>query len=285
MKALLFLLLTFYLQAHGAYRCERVFSPLTTEASRQFTVEISDSEFRQALLNSYNDLLNNGQLAASTQVLKEVSRTDFKQITTEQMQTLKATRKKSAALRSVLQIFSKKHELPEDFSNFVRDLGRLNDLLAVGKLDEAPAMAKQVLKEKKQLDFNNLLNKTKLASAKSTLKYMEDLRDEAVDIMGNKKITIEDYHEVRKALKEFLYFYQIKAQSSQAADQNPVLQQSLLYLFDLNEQLGELNDDLTADVLDGKAHKTKTKMRVPDELRELIIHFLENSRIVIDSAS
>ena len=281
MKALLFLILTIQLQAQAAYRCERIFNPLETSVSSEFTVEISASEPRQALLKAHADLVQNGQLEASATLLKKATRKSFVNLTPEQIQTLKVTRKKSATLRSVLQIFSKQHEPPEDFSDFVRDLGKMNDLLAVEKFEEAQALAKKVAQEQSHVHFYELVKQTKLASPTSTLKYLEEIKDEATKIMKNKKVTIDEYHEVRKILKEFLYFYQVKAQNNS----DPALQKSLLYLFDLNEQLGELNDDLTAEVLNGRATKTKTKIRFPDDARELILHFLENSRIDIDKAS
>lgn len=285
MKPLLFLILTAQLQAHAVYRCERVLGPLETMASPTFAVEISSSGAREALFEAHHDLIKNGHLKASADLLKQGSRKGFTQITPEQIRTLKVTRKKAATLRSVLQIFSKKHELPEDFGAFVRDLGKINDLLAAEKFDEAQPLAKKVLQEEKQVDFDGLLKQTTLASPKSTLKYLEEIKNEAAGIMKNKKVTIEEFHEVRKILKEFLYFYQIKAQSSVDAAADPSVQQSVIYLFDLNEQLGELNDDLTAEVLNGQANKNKTKIRFPEDARKLILHFLENSHIEIDEAS
>ncbi len=92
--------------------------------------------------------------------------------------------------------------------------------------------------------------------------------------MEQKKLTIDEFHEVRKILKEFMNVFQLEL------EMNP---QSLTvkeyqYLFNLNEALGALNDSLTVQIVNGDA-KTKSRMSYPEDLRPWVEHFLYNVKI------
>ncbi len=266
-------------QAHAqAPQCDAIFTQ--DQINQQpdiFVVDFQDQKPEKLLAVAFANLLEKGQLEESRQIVEILADQGLTSLTSSQFETLKKTRKYASVLRAALQMTAEDHAGPQRFADFVADFGHLNDMIDAKKSDESKALALLVLKGYRKIDFSQLSGEVKTASVKSVKKYLRDVRKEATEIMELKKMTLDQYHEVRKDLKEFLAFYQLADQAygfEKYADEYK-------YLSSLNDDLGKLNDEFTAEVINGKADKNKTKIEFPKKynLKKRVHYFLSHSSI------
>jgi hypothetical protein len=157
---------------------------------------------------------------------------------------------------------------------FAKNLGHLNDYIAAGKEKEAQREAHLVKKDIKNLDVEKLETLMKPATQKSARSYLKTLRKEAREILKEKTVSLKNYHEVRKILKEFMTYYYLRDELN-----NEVPGKEYQYLFHLNDELGLLNDQFTYQIINGLAHRKKTEIEFPADLKSKVHYFLENSSI------
>ncbi len=106
---------------------------------------LSQVENSQILATAFNNFSNKGRFSEAQSIIGKIKEQGLDSLSPEEVAALKGTRKHAAVLRAVLNIASEKHKNPSDFESFVRDFGRLNDMIAIGKNREAQDLAMRVL--------------------------------------------------------------------------------------------------------------------------------------------
>lgn len=182
---------------------------------------------------------------------------------------LKAIRKAAAMLRSSFESFNQGHKIPKSLQEFTKIFGGLNDALEAKTKSAAIARAKELLNV---LDSNKLHKDIKdftpLKSTK-TEKFFLGLLEDILETADHKVITVEEFHEMRKSLKQFLNIYLLLPQTREAIEAGT-------YLTTLNEELGNIHDLIVKEDLKGKLDYDKVKIRLRRSLRLSIKNFLEH---------
>lgn len=256
----------------NAKLCNAVFRGETSPSS--FVISI-DNNAEIILRKSFENATQESQTEQLLELLRVIQNRGIEGLSASEIALLKTTRKNFAILRSALQITSETHEVPNEFSNFVKYFGQLNDRIAISQDYKTQKLASKMLTSFERSDLQFVLNNTKVASPDSVITYYKNIRKDTRRLMSNTKITVHDFHAIRKNLKEFLTFYSLKKELNPAITDHPEYE----YLFELNGDLGDLNDLFTKKMLEKKSFTAHSKAKFPEVLRNKVEYFLKNLNI------
>lgn len=270
-KALALLILTigphFSLSLYGQTQCNQIY----TDRSH-FQLYTRQVNPRQLISFNLQNLMVHGQLKKAKKIIEKISQSGDVGLNEESFLLLKSTRKYAAILRSSFQATTARHKSPAQFDQFVRDFGRLNDLIAENISKGSKDLAKELLKKYKKMDFETLDKKLDYANQEAIYAYFHGLKKHSSILIEKDKLSLEEFHEVRKNLKEFLNYFRIVFEMSGK------METEFRELDHMNNELGAFNDQLTAQVLRGERKKTDL-ISYPPHLRDLVDLFLSQIRI------
>ena len=222
-----------------------------------------------------------------TDILKALKKEEMiqhlKELPTEKenlLNNLKAIRKQANILRSLFEIYSKDHQCPEQFEKFTKSLGKLNDYLDFDAWKATPDGAKKVAKAFDMDALTKEFNAFELSAPKATKKHLESIRENILDLVNKKNLTVDEFHETRKLLKHFLTIAQLHV------EEQPELESSFKFLEELNLKLGLIRDDVLKEEVNAKNKGKKIPdegyQNIPENFKEHIRNFFANFKIIIE---
>lgn len=241
-----------------------------------FIVELDKNDPAGFLTTSYMNLEIQGQLEESSEIIKRIATEGVQSISAVDRATLKNTRKYTAIVRSAWHIAHQAHEAPKIFEDLVKEFGKLNDYIAEGLESAAQRQARVVNGIIEDYRTISLIDDMTPSKRAAIYNYFKALKSEIQSLLEPEKISIKNYHEVRKSLKEFVTYYLLRSQLTGASSGDV---HQYLYLNALNDSLGALNDQLTAQVIAGTLDKKRSKIKIPTQLLRQIEFFIKNSRV------
>jgi hypothetical protein len=214
------------------------------------------------------------------ETVKDLKKSDDKDALLE---NLKAIRKQAIILRSVFEVYSNEHVVPEQFELFTKKLGKLNDYLDFDAWKAIPDGAKKTYKALDIDEIENELAAFKASTPKATKKHLEEIKGHILDLTSKKELSVDEFHETRKLLKHFLAV----AQLGKAQEDGKDLEASFKFLEEMNEKLGSLRDDVLEEevkaVNAGKKLHDEETQEIPEHLKDDIKKFLQTFTIKIES--
>jgi|GEM_PF-5171872 len=180
---------------------------------------------------------------------------------------LKTVRKACLILRSAQHFFSDGQFLPDNIIFFTRYLGKANDAYGM-KIGKKYAKRVVAILQKGELDFSGFTR----GSVQDYEARIAVFINRARELLARKKISIPDYHRLRKDLRHFMNLYQIVA----AKDPSNLLNiQIFQYLNDLNSDLGHIHDEYVAQELRNQIDYDNGQLKIPKSLRERLENFYD----------
>lgn len=185
---------------------------------------------------------------------------------------LKKWRKHANTLRNAHRILSAEN-LPKKFNKFVATFGKLNDLVAIQhhKMSE---VADDLLT---QMDEEDLVKKMKNIEATDLTQFKHKIRSISEDITALTKkelISVEEYHEIRKGLKYYLFLFSNLASVNGSKESFVRLVE---HLEELNETLGRLNDFYTGIEHHKLIKLKKHTLELHQNTKKALLHILDQS--------
>lgn len=249
------------------YAVDSFYIPLTTKKeSKKFVNYAVDRVMDRASLDEILDLV----------ALISVSGTVH--LTEMHKKLILDFRQDTSLLRTAFQVNGNKHEGPGQFANFVRDFGKMKDAILINETQIARERALVILKKYVDLDIYAELDKVSYSSKKSTQKYLKKQVKTIRALAIRKNITVDEFHDIRKAVREILRYLQIHQEVNQAQINNKTDQDTqsvqIKFLKKFNQQLGEICDENAGLILQGRLRKN-SEVEFPDKLREKAIYLAE----------
>lgn len=161
-----------------------------------------------------------------------------KNVTTE----LKELRGRANKVRTAFYVFDETHEAPEEFRSFVAQFGKLNDAIASKNNKKIKLRAVKTLDAFKEIEEVSLKKSFAPLSEKKFRSYLETLNGKINLLLEQKTISVEDYHTLRKDLKQIHSSYEAILSFNDIAHEESA---TSLLLDDLIDQMGKLNDIYT----------------------------------------
>lgn len=290
---------------------------LKTLTPNEFTLQlVNQKESKHILTMIYNQFLTDLDdltIKRLKTLLEKIQSSPQHELTEIEIKELSDLRKSSSLLRSAFELFSTDHSIPEKFNMFVVKLGGVKDYLETdpneSKDDPETTQVKasqqmkahqnvivKIIKLKEslsQIDFKKLIRDSSPASLTSSSAYFKQIIEQTESIIKQATdVKVDEVHQVRKNLRNILRFmeltfererYSNKQKNSMLKDfttsrQNSRLSQ-IIYLKDLNTQLGEITDKYARERL----AETITKhdlVNFPEEILPKVVYFLENLKII-----
>lgn len=284
---------------------------LKTLTPNEFTLQlVNREESKQILTMTYDQFLTElGDLPVERlkTLLEIIKSKHHHELTAMEIKALSDLRKSSSQLRSAFELFTLDHSIPEKFNEFVVKLGGVKDYLETdpkeSKDDPTTAqtiayqniIAKIIKLEESlsQINFKKLISDSKPATLNSTSIYFKQIIEQTDSIIKQAtNIKVDEVHQVRKNLRNILRFMELTFERQQisnkqknflpneitASQQISGLSQ-IIYLKDLNTQLGEITDKYARERL----AETITKhdlVNFPEEILQKVIYFLENLKVI-----
>lgn len=197
----------------------------------------------------------------------------------ELLANLKAVRKQAIILRSVFEVYSEGHQVPEQFEKFTKKLGKLNDYLDFDAWKTIPDGAQVTAKNFKLEEIKDELAGFVASTPRATRQHLEKLKKEIYLLVSKDNLTVDEFHETRKLLKHFLAVSQLEKNTPE----NQELHRSFKFLEEMNEILGSLRDDvLEEEVMAlniGKTLEDEEYQHIPENLKKEILIFIKTFKI------
>src|SRR5262249_7243247 len=151
----------------------------------------------------------------------------------------------------------------------IADFGKFNDAFE-GNLPKQGKEYAQVLldgtTDGKLKKLDKEVGKFDAASHKSMRKYVDGTLEGLREKVAQPELPVHEFHEVRKELKVFLNMFNLE----RSQRPTPELDQAYKHLYELNEKLGGIHDDLTYKSARGEIDYDTHMVKVPRELRETV---------------
>jgi CHAD domain-containing protein len=191
-------------------------------------------------------------------------------LTAAERARLKTVRKHASILRSAFQLLGDTHVAPKQLHEFVRDFGKLNDALESG-VDSAVAPAARQFEATLDPDgLERAIKQFAPASRASFDAHVKELFDEVATLARKPTLPAEQFHELRKQMKEMLTVLQLLERSEPYEDTRLAYE----YLFELNEEMGALHDDVVARAIRGEGKYDGSTIQVPPTIRAATQRFM-----------
>lgn len=152
---------------------------------------------------------------------------------------LKELRGRANKVRTAFYVFDEAHEAPEEFAKFVSNFGKLNDAIASKNNKKIKQRAEKTLELFKEIEDLSLKENFNPLSESKFRKYLESLSLKMSGMVTQKTITVEEFHVIRKDLK------QIHSSYDAILSLNEIDSPTSALLGDLIEEMGKLNDVYT----------------------------------------
>ena len=203
-------------------------------------------------------------------ILKQISDQGIGSVTKQQETRLKNWRRKASELRSAWKLFDRDHEVPKDFATFVWAFGKLNDAIENDLPDMGIEYVAKILNGATFADLASRVQTFRAAEPKTVLgKVIENLRK--VDlIMQGETVTVSEFHDVRKLMKDIMNFYKLRSATRLSAE----VYATADWLHRLNKKLGDLHDDWLASALQGQINYHEHRVAFPPDIARDIREFL-----------
>jgi hypothetical protein len=204
----------------------------------------SDSAITDLLEMANKNCASAVDLKRLASVLKQLK--DGEKLSGADIEFLKNTRKELLNLRSAIKLLGNedaKNEL-SPFRSFVRDLGELNDKIAIwdfkGKVPkEIQSAAKDLTKNVGDISFEGKIPAKSFQEFSAfQQKYLSWIRNSIDD----PKLTVGEYHDVRKAIRDYKGLLTLMMEKNPSRETNLALQQVTL----LSKRLGKFKNGLMA---------------------------------------
>lgn len=197
----------------------------------------------------------------------------------ELLANLKTVRKQAIILRSVFEVYSEGHLVPEQFEKFTKKLGKLNDYLDFDAWKTIPDGARVTAKNFKLEEIKDELAGFVASTPGATRLHLLKLKKEIQLLVSKENLTVDEFHETRKLLKHFLAVSQLE----KGTTENQELNRSFKFLEEMNEILGSLRDDvLEEEVMArniGKTLEDEEYQHIPPNLKKEILRFIKTFKI------
>jgi CHAD domain-containing protein len=245
------------------------------ELPQSIDFSLSEAESRQYFDLAATLYQKHVNLSAVSTYLKEIDKGSISQLSENEITQLKSIRKYSSVMRNGFLIFDASHEVPKVFDRFVTDLGHLNDEIGLNDTKAAQKQARELLDDVDALRDFNLSSKFKPAKRSSSTEHLNDQVKVIQKYLGNKKVKADQFHRVRKIVKELMNTYLFK--TSVETDSGTLASDRKVYsfLFMLNDDMGLVHDDLIAKSHNGKIDYDDYELSVPRRIRNEIKALLD----------
>jgi hypothetical protein len=198
-------------------------------------------------------------------------------LTKENRKSLKKIRRAGTLLRSAYLLLGSTHETPKPFGNFIRELGTFNDLATFGRqARDTRKSAARLLTEHALNDLRTEVAIPDVGDQTTVHQYFRDAFDADFKRLADPLITIENYHEIRKHLREARNLYRLMSYLPTPVTAEEAAAES--YLTDFNKVLGQINDRLLQDFLEWYDDE-----RAPGDLFEARARFERRVKLEIPS--
>jgi hypothetical protein len=240
--------------------------------SIQFTV--SQEQGRQYFDLAEEMYQKNVSFPALSSVLKRIDKSSIAQLSDGDIKQLKVMRKYLMLMRNGFFLFDVSHEPPKVLDRVVTDVGHLNDEIDLNDGKTAQKEAHDLRDEVDILADVKLDSYFKPAKLGSSEDHLTDQISFIQKYLDKKKIKAVQFHEIRKIVKELMSIYLFKTPLEKdaviaASDQNVYD-----FLFQLNEDMGQVHDDLVAQDHHGDIDYDDYKLAVPLRIRTRIVALL-----------
>lgn len=181
---------------------------------------------------------------------------------------LKEVRKVGLLLKSALYFYNQDGE-PKEFAKFMKTLGKLNDTF--GNVTEDIYAPKLLL----QLTQHDLLNLTFNPTDNETYQHrFSEGKNRMRETLEKPDMTIAEYHDLRKDVRNFKSLYQIAA--AQQPESHSIAQ-TFHYLNKLSSDLGKIHDQYAILKLTARKKYETTTLELPQDLKIRILNFLDKT--------
>ncbi len=233
-------------------------------------VPLDEAEVSELFHLAHANWLEGSDFPKLEAILQKAAEKGIKGLSESQILKLKDWRRKASELRSAWALFDRDHAIPSGFGDFVRDFGRLNDAVANDVNKMGKNYAKKLLEGDSFKDLATRIRKFKPAEPATVLgKLVQNLK-EVQRLMEAPTVTVEEFHEVRKLMKDAMNFYKLRG----ANRLTPEIYAAADWLHRLNLKLGELHDGWLAAALQEQVDHEKQRVAFPPEIARDIRKFV-----------
>jgi hypothetical protein len=205
------------------------------------------------------------------QLAQKLENGGYFRLTPEAKIELKTRRKEAAILRGAFAILSETHEVPAAIHAYARDFGKLNDAIE-NELPELVAQyASHFRKSVNAAGIRLALEKFAPTSRVSFERHLSLLLESIRAQAAESSLPLVKFHEMRKNLKEIMNFFFL----SERVGSTPEIKAAYDFLYELNEDLGLMHDEMVAGSLRGEIEYDTQTIQVSRRLRNGIKRFLE----------
>jgi hypothetical protein len=240
--------------------------------SIQFTV--SQEQGRQYFDLAEEMYQKNLNFPTLSSILKRIDKGSIAQLSDGEIKQLKVMRKYLMLMRNGFFLFDASHEPPKVLDRVVTDVGHLNDEIDLNDGKTAQKEAHELRDEVDGLADVKLDSYFKPAKLGSSEDHLADQISVIQKYLDKKKVKAVQFHEIRKIVKELMSIYLFKTPLEKDAVIAASDQKVYDFLFQLNEDMGQVHDDLVEQDHHGDINYDDYKLTVPLRIRTRIIALL-----------
>lgn len=253
--------------------CEDVFSVSSSDSQRQIArlpdhvlLPTSATEVRSLALLA-NHLFSTGFPAETVLQRSEKIQLGFaSEFSRKEYKQLKEARKLGQVIRSSYYLFSAEHVPPVEFDELMRDFGKMIDR-AKNNNPVAVKFGKKVYRRMSERAWDLDRYPTPDCDVASFHREIDAMTREIQRLMNAPSINIDEYHDLRKKVRDFKILFDLMAQENPSKENRRVSE----YFDFLNTELGDTKDDLKDEA---KAAQGEYFTQVTVVQRTLIQSFL-----------
>jgi len=226
------------------------------EETYQLALDLWLSSFNpnelKELINQYLKLVHCKEKTKNLQVIKK---------------KLKKIRKAGLIFGTAKHFCHNESPLPSDFIKFLKIMGKLADHF---EDEQGPEKAKKILEITENVSNIDLgYISTDIDEYKLRI---EVFKNRAQTFLKEDKLTIPNFHKLRKELLHIMNLYQIAA----ARDlNNKDVLRTFQFLVKLNSKLGDIHDVFVAKKISGEIDYENSTMTIPDDIKQILKNFYQ----------
>jgi len=204
-------------------------------------------------------------------LIEKMTAGNFDVLTEPSKAKLKIIRKDALVLQSAFILFDEEQTVPKYFDRFVTHLGKLNDAIQNDFYEDIKKESRLLLKAMDKMEqekWNGSFAPIKRSVFEKRMKRLTSFIRKAIQ---SDYLSAHQFHHLRKKLKLLLFFFLLK----QSTGEDSKLKTVCEFFSVLNDEMGEIHDDLVRTAAEGHIEYEKHPVEIPSRGKKLLLELLD----------
>ncbi len=215
-------------------------------------------------------------------LLEKFSKGEIGELDPKLAEQINQWRNEATYMRSAYHLFSEDHKAPKALKNFVRQFGKLKDVIKHSVIDKIQTESADLLTKIQKYDQTLNTKVVNFSDRPSSLQFFHEATEEIKKLFLQETVSIEEYHKVKKSSRELGVFFELMAVNILGKEEGFFLYRAVSKeFFDVNDIMTEIHDAYIKDQLLGL--NPNDHVAIPNKAKETLNRIFSRLRYLPES--